>query len=96
MITNKQDPNYREAKRKVEKLRDFYGKVVTYIIFIAFLAGLNYYTNQWSYMWFLWAAFGWGLGLSIKAIKIFNFFPFLGKDWENRKLNQFMKEEENF
>lgn len=94
MNINKQDPKYREAKRKVDKLKDFYSKVFTYIIVIAFLAGLNYYTNQWRYMWFLWAAFGWGLGLFIKAFSVFNFFPFLGKDWENRKLNQFMENDD--
>ena len=45
-------------------------------------------------MWFLWAAFGIGIGLVFKALKIFEVNLFLGKDWENRKINAFMKEEE--
>lgn len=93
-MINKQDPRYREAKKKVEKIKDFYGKVLTYIVVIGFLAGLNYYTNQWSYMWFLWAAFGWGLGLSIKALKVFNLFPFLNKNWEEKKLKHFLEKED--
>jgi len=45
-------------------------------------------------MWFLWAAFGWGLGLAFKAIKVFGMNPFFGKDWEERKIREFMKEDE--
>jgi len=96
MTINKQDPRYRNAKRKVEHLKGFYRNLLSYVIFIGFLAGLNYYTNQWRNMWFLWAAFGWGIGLFFNALKVFNFLPFLGKDWENRKLKHFMNEDDNF
>ena len=67
---------YLRAKERVEELKKFYSSLFWYIIVISFLAWLNYYTNGWSYMWFLWAAFGWGnrtrischQGISIKPI----------------------------
>ena len=37
---------------------------------------------------------GWGLGVLGHASKVFNWFPFMGKDWEERKdYKQFMEEE---
>jgi hypothetical protein len=94
METNKNDNKYIKAKQKVAKMKKFYSSLMFYFIFIAMLGGLNYYTNQWDYPWFLWAAFGWGIGLIFKALDVFNWNPFVGKDWEERKLKQFMEEEE--
>jgi hypothetical protein len=37
---------------------------------------------------------GWGIGVFIHAVKTFRWFPFLGKDWEERKLKEYMEEEE--
>ena len=45
-------------------------------------------------MWFLWAAFGWGIGLTAHAVAVFNLNPFFGRDWEQRKIKEFMQEEE--
>ena len=46
-------------------------------------------------MWFLWAAFGWGLGLLIHAIRTYNLNPFFGKQWEERKIKEFLEKEQN-
>ena len=62
--------------------------------FISFLAALNYYTNAWRYMWFLWAALGWGIGLIFQAFKAFRWAPFLDKNWEERKIKELMDEDE--
>jgi len=85
---------YLKAREKVEQVKKFYTSLIFYVVFIGFLAALNYYTNQWRYMWFLWAAFGWGIGLFFQAMKAFRMNPFLGKDWEERKLKEFMDEED--
>lgn len=88
------DHKYFRAKQRVAEIKKFYSSLMFYFIFIAALGGLNYYTNQWEYPWFLWAAFGWGIGIVFKALKVFQWAPFLGKDWEERKLQQYMEEEE--
>ena len=46
-------------------------------------------------MWFLWAAFGWGIGIIFHAIKTFNLNPFFGKGWEERKIKEIMREDEH-
>ncbi len=88
------ESKYIRAKERVEELKKFYGNLTSYIVVITGLAILNYWINSWSYPWFLWAAFGWGIGLVFHAIRTFNMNPFFGKDWEQRKIKEFMNEEE--
>tara|TARA_R110000868_G_scaffold66877_3_gene198868 strand:- start:37766 stop:38068 length:303 start_codon:yes stop_codon:yes gene_type:complete len=85
---------YHRVKERVEAIKKFYLNLVSYLIFIMVLAALNYYTNQWQYAWFLWAAFGWGIGLVFQGIKLFGINPFFGKNWEERKIKEFMQEED--
>lgn len=87
---------YLRAKERVAEMKKFYTSLFFYVIFIGFLAWLNYYTNEWNYMWFLWAAFGWGIGIVFQAAKAFNWAPFMNKDWEERKIKELMDKEERF
>lgn len=89
------DNKYLRAKERMENIKKFYTSLFFYILFIGFLAALNYYTNEWRYPWFLWAALGWGIGIAFQAAKAFKWNSLLGKDWEERKMKQFMEEEEN-
>ncbi len=91
----KKDDAYYKAKDQVKEMKKFYTSLMSYIVFISLLAGLNYYTNEFRNMWFLWAAFGWGIGLFFQAAKAFDWNPFFGKDWEERKMKQLMKEDQN-
>lgn len=95
MDLNERENRYLKAKERVEQVKKFYTGLIFYVLFIGFLAILNYYTNQWRYMWFLWAAFGWGIGLLFQAAKAFRWNPFLSSDWEERQLKKFMDEEDN-
>jgi hypothetical protein len=88
------ESKYIRAKERVEELKKFYGNLTSYVIVISGLALLNLWIDGWKYMWFLWAAFGWGIGLFFHAIRTFNLNPFFGKDWEQRKIKEFMKEDE--
>ncbi|MCB0374533.1 MAG: 2TM domain-containing protein [Sinomicrobium sp.] len=81
---------YLRAKERVDELRKFYGNLTSYLIIIPALAVLNYWQNQWEYAWFLWAAFGWGIGLAFHATKAFRWNPFFNKSWEERKIKEFM------
>lgn len=84
---------YIRAKERVAELKKFYSNLTAYVVIISFLAGVNYWTDKWAHPWFLWAAFGWGLGLLFHALKTFNYSPFFGKNWEERKIKEFMEEE---
>jgi len=85
---------YLKAKERVEEIKKFYTSLLSYVVVISMLAAVNYYIDQWSYMWFLWAAFGWGIGLIFQAVKVFGLNPFFGKDWEERKIKEYMREDE--
>lgn len=85
---------YMRARERVDELKKFYGNATSYILVIGGLALINYYIDGFEYMWFLWAAFGWGIGLVFHAIKTFDLNPFFGKQWEKRKIEEFMKEED--
>jgi hypothetical protein len=95
MQLNKNESKYIRAKERVEELKKFYGNLTSYAIVITGLAILNYYIDGWRYMWFLWAAFGWGIGLFFHAINTFRWNPFFGKDWEDRKIKELMSKDEN-
>lgn len=85
---------YFRAKERVGAIKKFYMSLISYFVFIGFLAALNYWIDQWRYPWFLWAAFGWGVGLVFHAVKVFGLNPFFGKNWEERKIKEYMQEEE--
>ena len=87
---------YLRAEEQVGEMKKFYTSLFFYIIIISFLGGLNYYVNEWRYMWFLWAAFGWGIGLIFQAAKAFNWAPFMNKNWEEKKIKELMDKEDKF
>jgi hypothetical protein len=91
---DERESKYLKARERVEELKKFYGNLTSYIFVIGLLALINYLTNEWRYAWFLWAAFGWGIGVFFHALKTFRVNPFFSRDWEERKIREFMQEEE--
>ena len=85
---------YLRAKGKVKKIKNFYTSLLTYLISIAFMAGLNYYLNEWHSPWFLWVALAWGIGIIIHAFKAFEWMPYMNKNWEDRKIKEFMDKDD--
>ncbi|WP_298481174.1 2TM domain-containing protein [uncultured Maribacter sp.] len=84
---------YLKAKERVAAEKKFYTSLMSYFVFILFLAGINYYTDKLNYPWFLWAAFGWGIGLVFQAIKVFGYGTFFSTSWEERKIKEYMNED---
>ena len=86
------DERYKNAAKKVEDLKGFYGNLVAYVIVnIGFLV-LNLITSP-DHLWFYWPMLGWGIGLAIHAMRVFGYNRFLGADWEARKTREFMEQE---
>jgi len=82
---------YQKAEKKVKDIKGFYANLITYIVVIGGLAILNFATSP-EYWWFLFPAGGWGIGLIFYGLTVFNVFPFLGKDWEEKKVAQLMEQ----
>lgn len=91
--THKQE-KYLRAQDRVAEIKRFYTKAINGLIAIGILAGINYYHNEWLNPWFLWVAFWIAFATILKAIKIFGVGSFFGKGWEERKIRDFIQEEE--
>ena len=75
------------ALAHVRKLKGFYFHLTLFAIVIGFLAIVNLMTSH-HYLWFLWAASGWGIGLLIHGMRVFDKVPFLNGEWERRQVEK--------
>lgn len=91
-MENDQYESYKKAKKKVKEIKGFYGHLLTYVLVILFLIFINLKYSP-HYLWFFWPLIGWGLGVLINGIIVFDAFPFLNKEWEAKKIKQFIEEE---
>ncbi len=83
---------YERAKEQVKKMKEFYGNLIAYCIVIPFLAFINYYTTGFRFPWVIFPIAGWGIGLIFHYAEAFDRHPFFGKDWEKKKIKQYMNE----
>ncbi|WP_034043892.1 histidine kinase [Wocania ichthyoenteri] len=88
------DDSYMRALNHVDELKGFYYSLISYSLVIPFLIFINYKTS-WNFQWFWFPMFGWGIGLVIQAFKVFVNDGTLGRNWEKRKMEEYMKKEEN-
>jgi hypothetical protein len=93
MENNNQDERYFKARKRVEEIKGFYGSLTAYIVVNLGLLVLNLITSP-GYLWFLWPLIGWGIGVAIHGMKVFNCLPFFNKDWEEQKIKEFIEKEE--
>ena len=91
---NESENSYLKAQKRVEDIKGFYGNLMSYIIINTGLAILNLVTSP-EHLWFLYPLIGWGIGVVIHFCSVFNFIPFLGHDWEERKIRELMHKEKN-
>lgn len=91
-MINLDEERYIKAQKRVEEIKGFYGNLVSYVVVILGLMAINLMTSP-NYLWFFWPMFGWGIGVAIHGFKVFNCFPFLGKDWEEKKIKELMDKE---
>jgi hypothetical protein len=85
-----EDDRYKAAKSRVAQLRGFYVHLTTFIVVNAFLLVLNLLTDPDS-LWFYWVLLGWGIGLVAHALQVYGSFTIFGKDWEERKIEEYLK-----
>ncbi|WP_397446774.1 2TM domain-containing protein [Polaribacter sp. R77954] len=90
------------ARKRVEKISKFYKHLATYLIINVFLSaifiagdindGETFNEAFWNYhnykIWLYW-----GIGILFQAISTFGLPMFLSKDWEERKINEYLKQE---
>lgn len=75
------------ALSHVRRVKRFCIHVIQYVVVIAGLAAINLFSHP-QHLWFIWPAFGWGMGLLAHAAAVFEFVPFFGADWEKRQVEK--------
>jgi len=88
------EKKYTLAKEQVEKLKGFYIHFTIYLIFIPVFIWLNYISNA-GFPWAIFPIGGWGFGVMGHAAETFNYNPFFGKDWEERKIRDLMDKDKD-
>ena len=86
-----EDKRYQRAKERVEAIKAFYGNITSYIIVIPILIYVNYRTTDFP--WAIFPALGWGFGLVMHGMEAYGYSPFLGKNWEERKIKELMEDD---
>ncbi len=89
-----QNSSYVRAVEKVEKLKEFYQNIISYCIIIPFLILINLNLTP-DFHWFWFPMFGWGIGVLFHGLDVYSYNPFLGRNWESKKINELMKEEDD-
>ena len=88
---------YEEAVKRVKKIKGFYTHGLVYLVINIMLVILNIQNlNEGeSYFQFknFFTAFFWGIGLLAHAMGTFIPYFILGKNWEERKIKEFMEKD---
>lgn len=104
-MENSADKKFARAKQRVEEIKEFYKHVIAFVLvnlFLTFVWNFSFkivgnivISNQFTDdgfrhipIWFIWGFF-----LVADAIKTFGFVGKFGRDWEEKKIQEFMKEE---
>ncbi|WP_179345668.1 2TM domain-containing protein [Winogradskyella ursingii] len=93
---------YQRAKNKVEKLKRFYSHLTVYLIANTLVSTFKIIRNIKNGetfneaffdfgTFFVWTV--WGLAIAIHAFSVFIMPLLVGEDWEERKIEEIMKEE---
>lgn len=77
------------ALAHVRKVKDFYIHLTQYLVVIPILAVINLTTGS-GYLWFIWPALGWGLGVLAHGLSVFGAVPFLNGAWEKREVEKYL------
>lgn len=79
-----------KAKERVKSIKEFYDDVVKTAGIILFLAAINYFTSDFP--WVIFPAIGMSIGLFFKYLRTYDNNLFLGKGWEDRKMDELMND----
>lgn len=91
---SKFDDRYVRARKRVEEMKEFYYSLISYCLVIPFLIFIWFRYTPNTIQWFWFPMLGWGMGLAFHAYKVYVNDGVLGKSWEQRKIEKFMREEE--
>jgi len=84
---------YEKAKKHVTEVKEFYVHLSVYLVMAVFFVTLNLLTAP-GHWWFQWPLLGWGIGVAFHGMNVFVFDKSFSDDWEEKKIRQYMGDEE--
>ncbi|MCK5809584.1 MAG: 2TM domain-containing protein [Cocleimonas sp.] len=75
------------AFKSVQNLKSFYSHLITYVIVIILLFIVNFTTSA-DYIWAVWPALGWGIGVISHGLRVFEVFDLLSPEWEKKQIEK--------
>lgn len=97
-MENLDEIRYREARKRVKKIKGFYTHLTVFVVINTVILIANYQelpageSLRWQHFS---VVFFWGIGLMGHALSVFLPSFLLGKDWEERKIKQLMEQDQN-
>lgn len=86
------------ARKKVQAIMGFYKHLAAYVMVNLFLIAMKWFNLDPGEEFFTFGtfstAFFWGIGLVFHGVGVFGTNIFLGRNWEERKIQQYMEQEE--
>ena len=100
-MENYNEEKYKRAKKRVKDEKDFYTHLTVYITINLILIIINLGVFQSGFTdikipkWPMFTTpFFWGIGLLFHGLHVFQYKSRIFKDWEERKIKEFMEKEE--
>ncbi|TRX41352.1 2TM domain-containing protein [Flavobacterium restrictum] len=84
------EERYLKARKKLEKIKAFWGHLILYFSMISIVILINLEYNP-EFQWFWYSVIGGGIPLLIHALKVFTF----NANWEEEKVHAILKKEAN-
>ena len=92
--SNMEEIKYQQALKRVKRIKGFYTHLMVYVVINIgiLIANTNYNHDFWRWQTFS-TALCWGIGLVAHGMSVFIPTILMGKDWEERKINELMEKE---
>jgi len=89
--------DYLRAKKHVKEVKGFYIHLVVYVLVNSFLMFSNFRHIDFNDLnvWIFSPAFFWGIGLMFHAYGVFGKNLLFNKEWEERKIKEFMEKDKS-
>jgi hypothetical protein len=87
-----EDKKYKEAKKRVKDIKDFYSHLTIFLVIVIILTIINMTTfimhSEEGNLWFLFPLCFWGFAVLMHGLRTFVFGR--GSSWEKRKIKEVM------
>ena len=94
-----ENDKYERASKRVKRIKGFYSHLLVYIIVNLMIVVINIQNLDVGESYFHWRNFTtlgfWGIGLLAHGMSVFMPDIVLGKNWEERKIKEYMDKQKN-